>query len=252
MGILHWLFSSPRRDEHRRKPVFSAGELLIEFEPWKATAWVPMTTSGPSAADASKFSGVAFIPKGDAWPECPECNGPMQLFVQLNPKDLPEIMASRLADRMLQFFYCTQCEDWTPFSPSHVTRLIPLDGEPAVLRSPVADSFPPLTITGWEEKADFPSWEEPEVPDGASEDGDKLEALYDLGYPLSGEKLGGWPMWVQAAEYPDCPQCGTQMVLLFQIDSEKNLPHMFGDCGCGHITQCPEHLDVLAFGWACS
>jgi hypothetical protein len=26
---------------------------------------------------------------------------------------------------------------------------------------------------------------------------------------------------------------------------------MFGDMGIGHITQCPEHLDVVAFGWAC-
>jgi hypothetical protein len=26
---------------------------------------------------------------------------------------------------------------------------------------------------------------------------------------------------------------------------------MFGDSGIGHITQCPEHKEVLAFGWAC-
>jgi hypothetical protein len=42
------------------------------------------------------------------------------------------------------------------------------------------------------------------------------------------------------------------MHLLFQIDSEDNLPYMFGDAGCGHITQCPKHPHRLAFGWACS
>jgi hypothetical protein len=38
---------------------------------------------------------------------------------------------------------------------------------------------------------------------------------------------------------------------VFQIDSEDNLPYMFGDVGCAHITQCPEHKEVVAFGWAC-
>ena len=29
------------------------------------------------------------------------------------------------------------------------------------------------------------------------------------------------------------------------------LPFVFGDMGIGHITQCPEHKAVVAFGWAC-
>jgi Domain of unknown function (DUF1963) len=68
----------------------------------------------------------------------------------------------------------------------------------------------------------------------------------------SGDKLGGWPAWVQDVEYPQCPQCGRQMIHVFQLDSEDNIPFMFGDCGCAHVTQCPEHKDVVAFGWACS
>ena len=39
---------------------------------------------------------------------------------------------------------------------------------------------------------------------------------------------------------------------IFQLDSEDHVPFMFGDVGTGHITQCPEHLEVVAFGWACS
>jgi len=66
-----------------------------------------------------------------------------------------------------------------------------------------------------------------------------------------GDKPGGWPDWVQGAEYPACPTCGARMGLVFQLDSEDNLPTMFGDMGCGHVTQCSVHRDVLAFGWAC-
>ena len=80
---------------------------------------------------------------------------------------------------------------------------------------------------------------------------EEAEALAEQDFPRSGEKLRGWPAWVQSVEYPSCPECGRRMELLLQIDSEQNLPYMFGDAGIGHITQCPEHRDQLAFGWAC-
>jgi hypothetical protein len=41
------------------------------------------------------------------------------------------------------------------------------------------------------------------------------------------------------------------MQLVFQLDSMMNLPYMFGDSGMGRITQCKEHKEVPAFGWAC-
>src|SRR5262249_10333174 len=66
----------------------------------------------------------------------------------------------------------------------------------------------------------------------------------------NGDKLGGWPDWVQGVEYPNCSQCGQRMALVFQVDSEDNVPFLFGDAGCGHITQCPDHKEVVAFGWA--
>jgi len=42
------------------------------------------------------------------------------------------------------------------------------------------------------------------------------------------------------------------MQFVFQIDSNDNLPIILGDRGCGHITQCPEHKQILTFSWACS
>ena len=41
------------------------------------------------------------------------------------------------------------------------------------------------------------------------------------------------------------------MKFIFQIDSKCNIPYRFGDLGIGHITQCNQHKDVLAFKWAC-
>ena len=67
-----------------------------------------------------------------------------------------------------------------------------------------------------------------------------------------GDKLAGWPAWVQGVEYPSCALCGSRMLQLFQVDSEDNIPFMFGDVGCGNITQCPEHKEIVAFGWACT
>lgn len=77
------------------------------------------------------------------------------------------------------------------------------------------------------------------------------EALQEAVPNATGDKLGGWPAWVQGVEYPDCPRCGARMALLFQLDSEENVPWMFGDVGCGHVTRCPAHPDEVAFGWAC-
>jgi uncharacterized protein YwqG len=81
---------------------------------------------------------------------------------------------------------------------------------------------------------------------------DEEEALMERDFPRHGEKLLGWPAWVQGVEYPKCRICGREMALVFQVDSEHNLPYMFGDAGVGHVTQCPEHHAELAFGWACS
>ena len=70
-------------------------------------------------------------------------------------------------------------------------------------------------------------------------------------FPLQGDKLGGWPYWVQGPELPQCPECSETMALVFQLDSEDNVPHMFGDAGIGHILQCPDHPEQLSWGWAC-
>jgi uncharacterized protein YwqG len=134
--------------------------------------------------------------------------------------------------------------------------------------------FPPRTIVAWDELVDLPeppeheklglqyTWNfqaemvrvecdavglSAELP--FSEGGDDLPET--IATAEAGDKLAGWPCWVQDVDYPACPSCGQRMEIVFQLDSEDNVPYMFGDVGTGHITQCPQHLDVFAFAWAC-
>jgi hypothetical protein len=49
---------------------------------------------------------------------------------------------------------------------------------------------------------------------------------------------------------PNCPRCRQRMQSVFQHTGDE-LQFIFGDMGIGHMTQCPDHKDVVAFGWAC-
>jgi hypothetical protein len=179
----------------------------------------------------------------------------MQLFVQLDIAQLPSSFVSPWSSGLLQLFYCTngrppceiECEAYFPFSESVLVRV--LEGSAvAAPGTPPAGQFPAKRIIGWQLQDDYPSYEELE---GSGLSAEEMDALSENGYPVVGEKLGGWPAWVQGVEYPACPDCGDSMRFLFQVDSEDNLPYMFGDAGCGHITYCPTHPHRLAFAWAC-
>jgi uncharacterized protein YwqG len=231
------------------------------LRPFVRTAWLPEVVDGDGPPTASKFAGGPVLAPNEQWPPCGNCGRPMQLFVQLNAADLPTTEAARLLGGFLQLFYCTsedpvcesECEAFFPHSRSTLVRL----QSPGSVRSdhqamPLPGMFPPRRIVGWTAVADVPGGEE--LADLGSELSDEESEALDLAgrVPHAGEKLGGWPWWVQGVEYPNCRRCGATMELLFQIDSEHNLPYMFGDAGVGHITQCTTHRDEVAFGWACS
>lgn len=233
--------------------------LREKLAPHRRTAWTPEVVDGEGLPDGSRLGGGPWLRHGETWPACGCCGRPMQLFVQLNARDLPAAGAQALEEGLLQFFYCTSgndscvvdAEPWAPFSPTALVRLIARDdlggGAAAV---PEAGTFPAKRIVSWTESVDYPNWEE--LGDrGLTLSDEESDELSDAGFPLGGEKLLGWPLWVQGVEYPDCPECGERMELLFQVDSEQNLPYMFGDAGVGHVTQCPRHRGRLAFGWAC-
>ena len=221
------------------------------------TAWRTETVREDGPPSASKYAGTPWISAGDAHPVCANCGRPLQLFLQLNTSDLPEALRGAYGEGLIQLFYCTsvdphceiETEAWFPFSASVVARQVVPEGEPEQIQGDT--TFPPQRIVGWTPIEDVPNGEEARDPLGVDLSQEEEEGLWDAGLPRAGDKLGGWPAWVQGVEYPTCPRCGTQMQLVFQLDSECHLPFMFGDMGIGHLTQCPQHTDVLAFGWAC-
>lgn len=241
------------------EPQPPVGDLPPQLAPFRRAAWVPVVEDGGGEVTGSKFAGTPWLGESEEWPACPNCERPLQFFLQLDLARLPEAVRGEYGAGLLQMFYCTNdepmcdsdCDGWEPFSEVAVVRLVePAGGAARAAAAPGEDSFPPKRIVGWREAEDYPGWQEgPRVGVELGDEG--WEDVGRHGFPLAGDKLAGWPYWVQDVEYPDCPECGARMRLVFQVDSGDNLPYDFGDCGCGHITQCPEHKHVLAFGWAC-
>ena len=226
----------------------------LKLKDYKRVTYKPITNNKFTSFESSKLGGLPYIPESQEWPSCQTCNEPLQFFVQLNSADLPEEANKPFGEGVLQMFYCLnhdKCEngdDWEPFSNGHLLRILypmkelalPLDT--ALTKEP----FTEKTITDWKVLEEYPHYEE--HPEGIELS--EAEALCD-NLLHSGEKLLGWPSWVQGEEYPTCPKCSEKMNFIFQIDSEDNLNYMFGDVGCGHITQCGDHPEVIAFSWAC-
>jgi len=252
-------------------------EITQAFEAWRTLhnrrAWLPVTSI--AVEGTSWFGGPPSHSASGDWPVCVECKKPMQFFLQLDLATLPEGFNSIQRTGMVQLFYCGSdngmCETWQPFTGTHNIRLFS-EAHP-IARPRGTSELARNTIVAWDEFADTPHPEEHERC-GVSYDYDFVKnrvsvncdsppiSFQDLDIDLNvaelvssartGDKLGGWPHWVQSAEYPSCPECRSQMELLIQIDSEDHLPYMFGDAGCAHLTQCRNHPQVLAFGWACS
>jgi uncharacterized protein YwqG len=226
----------------------------------KRPTWKPIVTPGDGTLYDSKFAGQPWLGSRETWPTCQNCGAPLTFLLQLNLEALPEELQGQFGEGLLQLFYCTnaeqgcesECQIFFPFTPGKLVRLIKPEPTAWTGALPsVAQSFPPQHITGWQMNADYPNWEE-SVSHGVMLSDKEWEELAEQGFPLSGDKLAGWPHWMQSLEYPNCPICHEQMHLIFQVDSNDHLPYMFGDLGCGHITQCLRHPTQVTFAWACS
>lgn len=221
--------------------------------------WKPVTSEADDTAEGSKFSGTVAASPDGVWPACGRCSEPLDLFVQLDSRDLPEEFGTPYGDGVLQLFYCTNSDSectyadyaWRPFGESSFGRVLSIDDcRAAARRASDPNAGPARAISGWKRDTDFPSDQDADEL-GVQMTDEQWEDLYSQEYPRGGDKLGGWPAWVQSIEKPDCPDCGRPMDYVLQIDSEDNLDFMFGDLGCGHIHVCPVHPDRVGFGWAC-
>lgn len=218
-------------------------------------AWKPIVEEGDGPVGVSKYSGIPWLAPGEAWPACKNCGKPMQLFLQLDLATIPGELSGQFGQGLIQLFYCTsskplcedECESYFGNTQAMCVRLVP-GGTPtgSPQANPVAKAFDASRIVRWEAQPE----EVPTITELAELGVDAGEEEPPNMAPL-GDKLGGWPHWIQGVEYGKCDKCGEAMRLVYQVDSEDVLPHMFGDSGCGHITQCPKHKEELSFGWAC-
>lgn len=257
--------------------------VLRALEPWlerqRRPAWRPVTEKG--VPGRSQIGGLPLLKRGELWPICPRCGEGRELFLQLDSRDLPP-GSPWAGSGVVQVFYCSGCamaiEGWAPFSQAHLVRVVACEELLSTPPDTPVWALPSAAITGWEAFEDQPAPAEHELlglqldydfqrqtiavrcPSiGVSMEGIDLEARDDDGYELAeaisaaagGDKLGGWPHWIQGVEYPGCPRCAARMALVFQLDSDDNLYFMFGDSGIAHVTQCPQHPDVVALAWAC-
>jgi hypothetical protein len=207
---------------------------------------------------ASKFGGRPLAPPGYEWPACGNCGRPMALFVQVSSRDLPAEAGQPFGEGTLQLFYClsgephceVDAEAFFPFSRATLARVLPPAAEAAGSPAHGEPGFYTGRIVSWRQAEDYPHREDQQARGIVLSDVE-ADGVGDV-YPRSGDKLLGWPHWIQGLEYPDCPDCGQRMDYVFQVDSEDNVPHMFGDVGCGHVFRCARHPEHLTFGWACS
>lgn len=210
------------------------------------TAWTPRLSTAAASGDPSRFGGLPLLRENEEWPCCARCRAPLAFVVQVDLGRTPKEAREIFGEGLLQLFHCTICMS-DAVTDARQVRII----DPAGMAVPdavpdKADIFPARPIIGWGRA----------VKDYPYRDGDESvllpeerDAVFRLN--LQGDKLGGWPNWVQDADYPPCPQGApphrmTQLVL--QICSGQGVPHTWGDNGLGFVVRCPEHPRV-GFLW---
>lgn len=266
--------------------------IIDALEPWKVSqirsAWRPTVAPGEPSDSLSKFCGIPWLVPNEVVPPCTLCGRDLLLLVQLDLGTLPSEVAGVFGAGVVQLFYCVGQQPgvpddgkpecwadgaWEPFSNvASVVRVVPRHALAPARHPATTPGFPALAIETWERFEDAPHPQDhaaagllstydfeartvtlrcPSVGLDATISLDDLE-VEDIAVAADKDKLSGWPCWIQGNEQPACPTCGEAMQLLFQVSSEDHVPFMFGDAGIGHITICPTHPDIVAFGWACS
>jgi ankyrin repeat protein len=218
----------------------------------------PVRESGP--AD-SKRGGLPGLLEGERWP-CTPSGQPMAFVLQL---DLDEVRAARgleLGSGVLQLFYSVEESPWGPFSPEGLVRIVPKQA----LRAP---GEVPAKLG--REPSRYSSGLLPERPlrvqEAASrcaedfpfrEAGTKKWHRYALDLPVDsdalarlcrdGNKVGGYPKWIQDPEYPADPKTGRELSrLLLQLEPDPVGELTWGDNGYLYVLQCPEEPTLVTF-----
>ena len=251
-----------------------AARLRARLEPIVAgharAAWRPVTEAGSETR--TWFGGQPLAGENSSWPDCNVCSAPLTFLLQLDASDLPgEINRGKRAG-ILQFFYCTEndCAAHGPDSGYTFRWLRPESTR--LLHSGGSRQLPRAVVSRWEAFLDSPSAAELDALGLVQVfEGDKFTLHFELhrfvehGLPRQlqdyeswvslaawGDKLGGWPSWIQEKELHTCGQCGRELSLLIQIDSNDHVKFEFGDGGCGWVLWCADCPDSERFSWSCT
>ncbi|GLW11353.1 hypothetical protein Misp01_64810 [Microtetraspora sp. NBRC 13810] len=212
------------------------------------STWAPQLGGTAATGDASRF-GLPSLRSNEGWPACGDCRAPLTFFVQVDLSRTPKAAREVFGVGLLQLFHCTACNPSHPFSSGHRVRIVdPADAVTDATKPKGAHVLPERPITGWARAVkDYPCREADEsalLPE-------ERAVVFTLN--RQGDKLGGWPNWVQDPDYPRCPHGGHRMTQpVLQIDSHHGVAHMWGDNGVGFIVQCPQHRDAVTFLWQCA
>ena len=285
-------FRSPRPDHSMRfdDPIIvSAFEPLRKK--FGKVAFRPIIRDIRTGNSLTQFGGPPLVSPTDPWPRCGICRQQIPLLLQIDIDHTPA-MSSIFGDRqLLQVFMCQRndrsrlfCSSWKPFQPNQNVRLIKRDNLEIGDQHDLDAKHPVAFVANWEIFDDYPDEQEHrslgvryeyhfEDSDNPPDVGHvnvfcdwlKVEFLnvengYERGREIcdsvasasSGDKLFGWPYWVQFTSYPQCDLCGCPMRYLLQIDSECSIPIIFGDVGTAHVFYCDEHRSNLAITYECS
>jgi uncharacterized protein YwqG len=233
-------------------------DLARELAEFSRPAWKPVLYAGAGSVEGSKFGGTAWLSEQEEWPRCGQCGSHMDLFLQLNSKELPA-GCPPLFEGLLQVFVCTRetyrdgmCDHAEPFSSAARVRICKPAGAARYRQPPFADAFEEERIVGWERRDDLPLFVELELH-GVQLDDDQQTMQIDreFDFPIAGDKLLGWADWIQGPSLVRCSECNGAMRVLFQIDARKGVPIMLGDGGVAWVHQCPQHTHVVALAWDC-
>ncbi|MEM9692904.1 MAG: DUF1963 domain-containing protein [Myxococcota bacterium] len=262
-------------DEESSEPGLDPDQLADLAARFGRVSFQPDAIPEEAHADADplahRYGGLPFLAEGESWPLCANCGEPLQFFVQLNLARLPPSLGWPVKDGLIQLFYCTNpktrceivCRADQPGAKSVLVRYV----EASALKKPRRDIVipdnqrAPFRDEGWiPHRIDQFEVLPPELPVLAALELDpelKREllpawsALYDSDLVARpGDKLGGWPAWVDVASYPTCPTCGKPMRFLLQVESDGLTGHQFGNLGAGQLVQCEDHPHEVAFIWS--
>ncbi len=240
MGILDKIFG---RNKQKADPV---GQIALTYEEFLATDQVqqtvykykkrttvlhPQTSDKLLSPSISKFGGLPNLNSFNSYPCCDVCHTPLNFLLQLYKDEFPELYFPEDKD-LFQLFRCpngdcagayTDYADLKMFhyyfrnDTSKVSEIRLPPSNPSKMEIPVPDCYlKPVTVS------DYPMYDDygDELNEMESIYGENLHEFYlDNHETIQRTKIGGWPSFTQAANYPVC-ECGMNKVFFFQLSSD--------------------------------